>query len=302
MKKYTLLFIPLLLTLSCKKETTITKEPESEPISKPIELVNPFKNIIKTSYTKSTEAKMNDFKGMSFLGSLSAYDETNNFLNPLIGARIINSEISMNTVDGTLIQKQALQTSTLSAFRETYQEFSKADQVLTPRISYALYSPDSLSTHAKTNITLVLKSTYFTLDLNTVKDENIDLSNNFQLAQAKSTGAYLAKIGYGMSYITEINSDINPKVLIPALEAYLNDCIYNKGLKAAELKKEISLDPSSSYTYLGGSINDWFTVVGDTELEKVDFILKNLFVPKVKNAFGMVNFEFRSLKDDKIIK
>lgn len=304
MKKYTLLFIPLLFVLACKKDTVVTKKPDptlSKPLSKPIDYSHLFKNIIKINYNRTTEFKLGISKD-SFLGSLTTYGEKDNFINPLNGATLINAEISMMTVDGALIQKQALGIPKMSTFRVACRELSAVDQVLSPTISYALYSPDSLTTKTTTNITLVLKSTYFSLNLNPVEDENIKLSNNFQMSQAKSAGVYLAKMGYGMTYITEIKSDLEPRILVPALEAYLNDFIYHKGLNTAELKKEITLKGTSVFDFFGGPVLDWYKVTGGDEIERVDYILKKLFIPKAQNAFEPIDYEFRSLKDHKIVK
>ncbi|MCX2451126.1 hypothetical protein OQX61_07570 [Pedobacter sp. PLR] len=291
MKKYALLFIPMLFVLACKKDSAVTEE------------VNPFINVIKTSYNNTPETQMKNFPEVAYVGSLTRYGGSHSFLDPLVGAELINSEMTMRTIDGTAIKSEALETANLSNYLTAYNSFvNNSTQVFTPGISYAIYSPDSLATKTKTKVTLVLKSTYFHLDINTIKDENIKLYNEFQLAQAKSSGAYLSNIGFGLSYTTEIISDTNPKLLIPALEAYLDDQINNKGLKSAELKKNIILYETFNFSFLGGKLDDWKAVAENPKLEMIELIIKNLYVPKPQSAFSMVGFEFKSLKDGKIVK
>ncbi|ATP56548.1 hypothetical protein CPT03_08700 [Pedobacter ginsengisoli] len=299
MRKAILLFIPLLLILSCKKTKTLEK-PEIEPKKPEIEvdMSNPLENVIQMEYQKSSNAIMYRQTDIAFLGFLTdTMSVRSKQFNPFNNVVLINNEYSLTDINSKVIERYKLDEAVLSNYRESYNEMLKSSNyVFTPKISYQIHATKDLDHINKTEITLVVKAIYYYLVLSEPKQESFRIYSNLKIDEIKQSGAYLSRIGFGLQSKFQISTYQDPNKLIPYLKAYLNAVLNGNEKNAAELREKFEM-PITEFEYLGGPISDWFQYQSLSTKEKIEKYVKELFVAKPTNsAFKNIEFEFKALK------
>ena len=201
MKKHTLLLLPFLLLLACKKKENRTAEPEKKI----------FKDVILGKQEETIDYKMMAYTDMTYLGYVTDQKgiENKNF-SPLPGAQIINNEFILKDINDNSFAKATISELILSSYREKLFALKKTDKALTPKISYKLYAADNIGETSTTDLILVIKAIYFSAELNPIKDENLKSINGTKIDQLKESGVYLSKIVYGSSLTYKISSNVNP--------------------------------------------------------------------------------------------
>jgi hypothetical protein len=292
MKKQTLLFIPLLILLACKKNDTAIPVVENTI----------FKDVILAEYKQTIDYKMTDITDMGYLGYVTDHKNIKNKdLTPFIGTQIINNGFSLKDVDDNFLTKTTIDQCDLSTYRQKYHEARQIDKIWATKISYQIYAGNQIDQSSTTDITLVIKAIYFYTDLNAVKDENLKSFTGVQLNEMKESGVYLSKIGYGASAEYRISSKESPKKIIPYLKAYLDDQLNNKGANAKSLRKDIHLYISGE-THLGGKIKSGLFDHLDIPLETgIETAIQSDFAPQSSKLLIPLEFGFRSLKDGKTV-
>ncbi|WP_448103872.1 hypothetical protein [Pedobacter panaciterrae] len=292
MRKTTLLFIPLLLILSCKK----TQTPEKPEIE--VDMSNPLENVIQLEYQKSSNALMYDQPDIAFLGFLTdTMSVRDKQFNPLNNVGLVNSEYSLTDVNAKTVERYKLDNAVLSSYRESYSEMLKSSNyVFTPKISYQIHATKELADLNKTEITLVVKAVYYYLVLNEPKQENFKIYSDLKIDEIKQSGAYLSRIGFGMQSKFQITTYQDPNKLISYLKAYLNAVLNKNEKNAAELREKFEI-PVTEFGYLGGPLSDWLQYQSLSNTEKIEKYVKELFVAKPTNsAFKNIEFDFKALK------
>jgi hypothetical protein len=294
MRKTTLLFIPLLLILSCKK----TQTPEKPEIEVKVDMSNPLENVIQLEYQKSSNALMYDQPDIAFLGFLTdTMSVRDKQFNPLNNVGLVNSEYSLTDVNAKTVERYKLDNAVLSSYRESYSEMLKSSNYMfTPKISYQIHATKELADLNKTEITLVVKAVYYYLVLNEPKQENFKIYSDLKIDEIKQSGAYLSRIGFGMQSKFQITTYQDPNKLISYLKAYLNAVLNNNEKNAAELREKFEI-PVTEFGYLGGPLSDWLQYQSLSNTEKIEKYVKELFVAKPTNsAFKNIEFDFKALK------
>lgn len=294
MRKTTLLFIPLLLILSCKK----TQTPEKPEVEVEVDMSNPLENVIQLEYQKSSNALMYDQPDIAFLGFLTdTMSVRDKQFNPLNNVGLVNSEYSLTDVNAKTVERYKLDNAVLSSYRESYSEMLKSSNYMfTPKISYQIHATKELADLNKTEITLVVKAVYYYLVLNEPKQENFKIYSDLKIDEIKQSGAYLSRIGFGMQSKFQITTYQDPNKLISYLKAYLNAVLNNNEKNAAELREKFEI-PVTEFGYLGGPLSDWLQYQSLSNTEKIEKYVKELFVAKPTNsAFKNIEFDFKALK------
>jgi|GEM_PF-3173391 len=294
MRKTTLLFIPLLLILSCKK----TQTPEKPEVEVEVDMSNPLENVIQLEYQKSSNALMYDQPDIAFLGFLTdTMSVRDKQFNPLNNVGLVNSEYSLTDVNTKTVERYKLDNAVLSSYRESYSEMLKSSNYMfTPKISYQIHATKELADLNKTEITLVVKAVYYYLVLNEPKQENFKIYSDLKIDEIKQSGAYLSRIGFGMQSKFQITTYQDPNKLISYLKAYLNAVLNNNEKNAAELREKFEI-PVTEFGYLGGPLSDWLQYQSLSNTEKIEKYVKELFVAKPTNsAFKNIEFDFKALK------
>jgi len=298
MRKTSLLFIPLLLTLSCKKNSQPFTPIETEKPKFELDMSNPLQNVITSEYEKSSDAILYTQRDINFLGFLTdTMSVKEKKFNPFNYVGLINTEYSLTDVNAKTIGKYKLDTAILHTYRASYAEMLRnSNHIFTPKISYQIYATKEAEGLNKTEITLIIKAIYYYLVLNHPKDENFKTYAHVKIDQVKQSGAYLSRMGFGMQSSFRISTSEDPKKYIAYLKAYLNAILSNNEKDTKEIKKEFQIT-TTGYGFLGGPISSWFQYESLNNNEKIEKYIKELFVAKPTNSsFNNIEFDFKALK------
>lgn len=289
MRKISLLFIPLLILLSCKKSDTLVS-----PVAEELDTSEAFKDIVFSDVKNTNNFILNDHTSINYLGfvteSKSVDDQS---FNPLVGVGLANTGFLLTDSKGGVIKETVLKNAVLSEYRNTVNVLIKnTSKSLLPEISFKIYASTDIVNSNKTNITLVLNSVYYYLDLNQVTNDHFQLSPNVKMDEIKAKGSYLSRIGYGQKHIIGISTDQNPKIVLTYLKAYLNDLLYNGGKKSEELSKGLNI-PGDKFSVMGGDTD--MDLLFRENKEKIKLIIKNSFEARsINSSFAGIEFEFKN--------
>lgn len=307
MKKILFLLLPLSILISCKKRTEFPAPVPIPPTEEPkdiIDITNPFKDIIKSDVTKSFPYLLREQTGITYMGYLTTEDDVKNKnLNPLTGAKFVHTDFSFKDIKNNITGKYSQKEPVRSSFNEVFDQVQQQEKkVLTPKIDYQIYTSNNIDNETRTDVYLAVKATYFYLEADPIKEENIKLFNNMTIDKLKESGIYLSKLGYGLSFILKISSKENPKRIVPYLRAYVEDLLNNGGAKSAELKKFLPTSPNLIYEYYSGkTYKEWMPYQQQPILDRIKNIINKLFIPQPQDLFNVTEFEFKSLKTGKAI-
>lgn len=299
MKKTYLLFFPLLLSLACTKSKVI---PEEEELPKnEVNMDQPFKILIFSPYEQSLNFKMNDNSGLNYTGFLTMNEEvTKRTFKPAF-ARLIGPTVTFTDVNGLSLNSFLLAQPSIGTYETAYQTaVNNLKNKLKPKISYEIYASQDITTASVTKVVLALKAVYFYSTLSPGSSLGTIGNNPVDLNQVKESGAYLSRMGHGTVASYTITSEMNPKIYLPYLKAYLDDLINNNGLKTEKLYSLFDFNVAK-FTYIGGETAEWTLLNQLSIKESLKKIIQDFYVPKNQPVLSNIEFEYRSIKDDKVL-